>query len=62
MLVENIAFDKLVEVHWAGEDKVWHTLRAEYHSSSEQSWSRLSEQLFRVDKWSVLPRLGRYAE
>jgi maltose 6'-phosphate phosphatase len=33
MLVENIAFDKLVEVHWAGEDKVWHTLRAEYHSS-----------------------------
>jgi hypothetical protein len=27
-----------------------------------QSWSRLSEQLFRVDKWSVLPRLGRYAE
>ena len=33
MLVENIGFDKLVEVHWAGEDKVWHTLRAEYHSS-----------------------------
>src|SRR5208283_4586273 len=25
MLVENIGFDKLVEVHWAGEDKVWHT-------------------------------------
>ena len=33
MLVENIAFDKLVEAHWSGEDKVWHTLRAEYHSS-----------------------------
>src|SRR5271166_335609 len=33
ILVENIAFDKLVEVHWAGEDKVWHTLQAEYHSS-----------------------------
>ena len=33
MLVENIGFDKLVEVHWAGEDKVWHTLRAESHSS-----------------------------
>src|SRR5512143_2572659 len=33
MLVENIAFDKRVEVHWAGEDKVWHTLPAEYHSS-----------------------------
>ena len=27
-----------------------------------ESWSRLSEQRFRVDKWSVLPRLGRYAE
>jgi hypothetical protein len=35
MLVENIAFDKLVEVHWAGEDKVWHTLRAEHHSSGD---------------------------
>ena len=33
ILVENIAFDKLVEAHWSGEDKVWHTLRAEYHSS-----------------------------
>ncbi len=33
MRVENIAFDKVVEVHWAGEDKVWHTLQAEYHSS-----------------------------
>jgi maltose 6'-phosphate phosphatase len=33
MLVENIGFDKLVEVHWAREDKVWHTLRAEYHCS-----------------------------
>ena len=29
-LVENIAHDKLVEVHWAGEDRAWHTLRAEY--------------------------------
>ena len=35
MLVENIAFNKLVEVHWAGEDKVWRTLRADYHSSSD---------------------------
>lgn len=33
MLVDNIAFDKLVEVHWAGEDKVWHTMRAEYQRS-----------------------------
>ena len=34
ILVENIAFDKLVEAHWSGEDKVWHTLRADYHSST----------------------------
>ncbi|MEZ5889247.1 MAG: carbohydrate-binding protein [Xanthobacteraceae bacterium] len=33
MLVENIAYDKLIEVQWAGEDKVWHTLRAEYLAS-----------------------------
>lgn len=30
MVVENIAYDKTVEVQWAGEDKVWHTLRAEF--------------------------------
>lgn len=30
MLVEHMAYDKQVEVHWAGEDKVWHTLQAVY--------------------------------
>ena len=34
MLIENLAYHKLVEVHWAGEDGVWHTLRAGYHSST----------------------------
>ena len=34
MLIENLAYHKLVEVHWAGEDGVWHTLRADYHSST----------------------------
>ena len=34
MLIENLAPYKLVEVHWAGEDRVWHILRAEYHSSN----------------------------
>lgn len=33
MLVENLAFDKLVEVHWAGEDQSWSTLRAEYEGA-----------------------------
>ena len=31
MTVENISWEKLVEVHWAGEDGVWRTLPAEYH-------------------------------
>jgi maltose 6'-phosphate phosphatase len=34
MLIEDLAPHKLVEVHWAGEDGVWHILRAEYHSSN----------------------------
>ena len=34
MLVENFGWDKLVEVHWAGEDRVWHTLPASYHGSA----------------------------
>ena len=37
MLIENLAYHKLVEVHWAGEDGVWHTLRAGYHSSTGTS-------------------------
>lgn len=32
VLIDNIAYDKLVEVCWAGEDKTWHVLRAEYQS------------------------------
>ena len=37
MLVENRAYDKLVEVRWAGEDKVWRTLQAEYLPLEEVS-------------------------
>jgi len=33
VLVENVAYDKLVEVHWAGEDGVWRTLPAEHRAS-----------------------------
>jgi maltose 6'-phosphate phosphatase len=36
MLVENLAFDKHVDVAWAGEDGVWHTLAATYHSRIDQ--------------------------
>lgn len=37
MLVENRAYDKLVEVRWAGEDKVWRTLQAEYLACGDTS-------------------------
>ncbi len=30
--VENVAYDKSLDVVWAGEDGVWHELAAEYHS------------------------------
>ena len=30
--VENISYDKQVDVVWAGEDGVWQTLPAKYHS------------------------------
>ncbi|HRF13680.1 MAG: Maltose 6'-phosphate phosphatase [Candidatus Accumulibacter phosphatis] len=36
MLVENLAFDKQVDVAWAGEDGVWHTLAASYHGRIDQ--------------------------
>jgi len=36
ILVENLAFDKKVDVEWAGENDDWHTLPASYHSSVGQ--------------------------
>ncbi|MFZ4539080.1 endonuclease/exonuclease/phosphatase family protein [Propionivibrio sp.] len=33
VLLEDIAYEKSVDVTWAGEDGVWHTLPAFYHSS-----------------------------
>ncbi|HOG52219.1 MAG TPA: endonuclease, partial [Lentisphaeria bacterium] len=36
ILVENLAFDKKIDVKWAGENGVWHTLPAIYHSSVGQ--------------------------
>ncbi|MDF1581696.1 MAG: endonuclease/exonuclease/phosphatase family protein [Methyloprofundus sp.] len=32
--LENIGYDKQLEIHWAGEDKIWHILSAHYHSMS----------------------------
>jgi maltose 6'-phosphate phosphatase len=36
IVVEHLAWDKLVEVLWAGEDGAWHVLRAEYRASIGQ--------------------------
>jgi len=33
MLVENVAYAKGVDVKWAGEDGVWHTLHARFYSN-----------------------------
>lgn len=35
--VANLTFSKKIEVVWAGEDGVWHTLPATYHSASEHN-------------------------
>lgn len=31
--IRNLAYEKQVEVRWAGEDDVWHNLKAQYHFS-----------------------------
>ena len=37
-VVEHLAYDKLVEIHWAGEDDYWRVLKAEYHSAIGQNY------------------------
>jgi maltose 6'-phosphate phosphatase len=37
MLVENVGYDKAIDVLWAGEDGEWHILTALFHSSQNQS-------------------------
>ncbi len=42
LTLENISYDKQLDIHWAGEDKVWHSLPAHYHSmlgSNKEYWS-----------------------
>ncbi len=38
LLVQNLAYDKRVEVVWAGEDGSWRTLHAEYAGPSGQNF------------------------
>jgi len=40
--LENIGYDKHLVINWSGEDKVWHTLSAQYHSqlgNNQEYWS-----------------------
>ena len=56
VLVENIAWDKLVEVHWAGEDGVWRTLRAEYDrpgGKNREIWC--ARATFNISEDATLP-------
>ncbi|MBK7954173.1 MAG: endonuclease/exonuclease/phosphatase family protein [Candidatus Accumulibacter sp.] len=42
MLIEHLSFEKHVDVLWAGEDRVWHTLPAAYHSgvaAGQECWA-----------------------
>jgi len=44
LLVQNLAYKKLVEIHWAGEDGIWQVLKAEYRYSLGQD-----RELWRAD-------------
>ncbi len=42
LALENIGYDKQVDIIWAGEDKAWHVLPAQYHSmlgNDKEYWS-----------------------
>ncbi|OQK16905.1 endonuclease [Methyloprofundus sedimenti] len=42
LALENIGYDKQVDIFWAGEDKIWQQLPAQYHSmlgNGQEYWS-----------------------
>ncbi|HIG66119.1 MAG TPA: endonuclease [Methyloprofundus sp.] len=42
LALENIGYDKQVDIFWAGEDNAWHELTAHYHSmlgNAQEYWS-----------------------
>jgi len=49
ILVENLSYDKRIDVVWAGEDGVWQTLPALFHSKLNHNWeywhAQVSQQL-----------------
>jgi maltose 6'-phosphate phosphatase len=62
VLVANTAYHKSVDVKWAGEDGVWHTLRARYHSSVDREkeyW--VARKTFTLISSKPLPGNVRFA-
>ena len=62
VLVANTAHHKSVDVKWAGEDGVWHTLRARYHSSVDREkeyW--VARKTFTLISSKPLPGNVRFA-
>lgn len=56
MRVENISHDKQVDVLWAGEDGIWQTLSASYHSRLEHGQEYWQAQIeFKLSAVKSLP-------
>lgn len=56
ILVGNLAWDKVVEIHWVGEDRVWRTLQAAYQGPAgdhHEIWH--AEATFRPSEDASLP-------
>ena len=62
MQVDKLAYDKQVDVIWAGQDGIWHTLKARYLSSSGQSLEYWQAKLtFNLKTGRALPGAIRFA-
>ncbi|MGR9114302.1 MAG: endonuclease/exonuclease/phosphatase family protein [Gammaproteobacteria bacterium] len=54
--VKNVSYDKKVDIIWAGEDDVWHTLPAKYHSTPDHDGEHwLAHARFRLTAQHSLP-------
>ena len=63
LLVEHRAFEKIVEVHWAGEDGVWHVLPAEwlYSLDPQRELWQAHTSVFAAGEHDALPGDVRFA-
>lgn len=63
MRVANLAYDKEVDVSWAGEDEVWHKLPASFHATADDGASEywVAQASFTLDEDATLPGNVRFA-